>query len=135
VLEYTPDESIEPDLAARIFEQVLMEQPRKLRPDYVSCTDDYVEYGIGQPGSGLVVGGDSGVLGFGSGGEQYVERIYFGSIGRTRLSRGRGWFFVKVWDERDRRIGSYRVGTEEKAERLVDAFASMQARAPSLFSD
>jgi hypothetical protein len=109
----------------KVIERVLMEQPRKYHPDYVSVTDDYVEYGGVTYSKAATAGLGPDVT------RRDVKRMYWKSITENRLfSRGR-WWLVKSANAQGRLIGEAWVGDEASAVQYISALDAMKKSQPA----
>ena len=91
IVEYQPVAVCDAQ-ARSVIEQVLMEQPQRLRPEHVVITDDYVAYGNGviseTNGFASAVPIGDGAIAAGSSrtnSKALQTRIYFNSIGAVTL--------------------------------------------------
>lgn len=134
VVEYAPAK-ISPEQARSIIEQVLMEQPIKARPEQVLFTDEYFGYGSGIIStsngfaSAVPIGGGAIAAGTSVTSSKALQtRIYYNSIGNITLHLRRGRWIVQTRNMAGTVINKCVVDTQQKAERFVDAMASLKSK-------
>jgi len=122
------------ELAAKIIEQVVMEQPLKYRPEGVVITKDYlgVADGIEVKGHSLSSGVVNSQLVFSSINLKTLDvstRYYFNSLSRLELYSKRDWYIVQLKNDEHHIVKRFYTRRLDKAERLIDSINHMMASA------
>ena len=117
--------------AQAAIERVLMEQPRKFRPQSVVFSNKFFGISNGMTaqessaatavvlGSGLVVANGSGESHY----KELSTRVYYSSIGETKLYKKRYWRVVDVLNKDGRLALRTYTTNDESAHQFVDAIA------------
>ncbi len=120
------------DSAVKIIEQVIMEQPSKFRPEFVTVTSDYVGIGSGLITKGLYYAppSDYSDISMSTHSTRSInKRIYFNSIGAIKLFEKREWFIVQVFSKEGYKYGQVYTRSKTKAMRFIDAINHFKANA------
>ena len=128
-LEYSPEQVESKEHAARVIEQVIMQQPKKYRPEGVYVTDEYIALGEGYSSEGVGVGTASAIGGNSAIGVSVTNtktkginsRLYFNSLGPSKLWIRRGWYLIDVQDKTPRRIKQFLTRDKDSAEAFIDS--------------
>jgi hypothetical protein len=133
VKNYVYNDSMSISDAAKIIEQIIMEQPSAHRPESVYITEDYVLYGDGilttekVTAIGVPIGNSAIIAGREQSKTKSIsERIYFNSFGKAELFQRRKWFIVQVRDKAGYTIRNFFTRDEKMAEQFIDAMYSMK---------
>lgn len=120
--------------AAKLIEQVILEQPSQHRPSSVVVTRAYFEFGTGLTtdtkaltsylGIGVTAGSSRSVT------RVTATRIYFNSIGPVKLFKKRDWLIIDVVGNQGERLGRFYTRSENRARRFLDAIKSIQGSKP-----
>jgi hypothetical protein len=102
-----------------VIEQVFMEQPDKLRPDYISANDEYVEYGEGSR-SRINVFSDT------SSTRRHVSRLYYRSVAKDELYTKRDYVIVQFRDVHGALLARVIARDLEKGRKLIDSVATLR---------
>ena len=129
-VSYTAQSGLSDQKAAEIIEQVILEQPKKYRPDSVAITDRFLEVNRGfvTQNSGASVGFfghrsffTSGHLSSRGKTKEIIERAYFSSIDHISLGTRDEWYVVEIHLKTKVDFKKIYSRSQTKAQRLVDA--------------
>lgn len=119
LVEYPAQTIAERDAYVTI-EQVVMAQPKPLRPDSLYIDRHYM--GFNEPAAaGQTVAPDAKTAG---------ERIYFNSIDAVQLYKLRGRYTVQLFRVDGQAQHGFSMDNREQAERFVDAIEYYRSQAP-----
>lgn len=126
----------DPDRAASLVEQVIMEQHPKYRPGHIEFHPDYFEIDNGSvtssrsSGFGVPLGG--GVVmasGHGKGRTKHlVNRVYYNSIGPALLGKRRAHYVVSIVNKDRRIIQRVYIKKIDTAQEFIDAIDSLAVK-------
>lgn len=126
---YEPNSLDNEKLASQIIEQVIMEQPKKYRPEGMLINEQYIVFGEGfeykgkaaaanistSDSSSISIGSENGSL------KEISERIYFNSLIRSELFHKRDWYIIQLISEDEHIIKRFYTRNKNKAEKFIDA--------------
>lgn len=119
LVEY-PAQRIEERDAYAVIEQVVMAQPKSLRPESLYIDRNFM--GFNEPAAaGQPVTTDAKAAG---------ERIYFNSIDAVQLYKLRGRYTVQLFRVDGQAQRGFSMGSREQAERFIDAIEYYRRQAP-----
>lgn len=132
-VDYSPEPVESKEQAASIIEQVVMQQPLKYRPEGVYVTDEYIAMGEGYSSKGVGLGsataiGSNGAIGLGvskSTTKGISTRLYFNSLGPSKLWIKRDWYLIDVQDKTPRRVKQFLTRDKKSAEAFIDSINYM----------
>lgn len=136
-LQHTPTTNMTVADAQLLIEQVLMEQPPQYRPQGVVFTETYwgtsdgvkavgKSSGISIPAGGVsLTMGDSKSIN-----KELTTRIYYSSMGETKLYKKRDWHVIDIHNSDGYRMLRAYSTNEAKAHQFVDAMAVLTSAIP-----
>lgn len=133
IVPYEPEPVASAEYAANVIEQVSMQQPTKYRPESVLVTSDYIAYGEGYSGKSVGFGsatslGSNGAIGLGVSrvkGKNINDRLYFNSLGPSKLWVKRGWYIIDIQNKTPSRVKRLYSRDKNAAEAFIDSINYM----------
>ena len=131
---YSPSDMVNTEVSASVIEQVIMEQPKKFRPEGLVVTSSYIGLSEGQNSKVVTVSNynDSSNLLLSSSNIRLSDinsRYYFNSIMALELYSKRDWFIIQLKNGEQRVVKRFYTRSLEKARRFIDSINYMKISA------
>ncbi|EHR5760287.1 sensor protein [Vibrio parahaemolyticus] len=128
---YSPSDMVNTEVSASVIEQVIMEQPKKFRPEGLVVTSSYIGLSEGQNSKAVVISNynDSSNLLLSSSNIRLSDinsRYYFNSIMALELYSKRDWFIIQLKNDEQRVVKRFYTRSLEKAQRFIDSINHMK---------
>ncbi|EJG0692429.1 sensor protein [Vibrio parahaemolyticus] len=128
---YSPSDMVNTEVSASVIEQVIMEQPKKFRPEGLVVTSSYIGLSEGQNSKAVAIShyNDSSNLLISSSNIRLSDinsRYYFNSIMALELYSKRDWFIIQLKNDEQRVVKRFYTRSLEKAQRFIDSINHMK---------
>lgn len=138
---YTPTPEASQKNSRMIIEQIVMEQPRKLRPQSILINNEYLglDYGVATNTKGFAIASAPlNNMAIGVGNKTTTtkftgERIYFSSISALKIYKKGSRHFVLIQGGNDRVLKRIYMDSLKKAKRFNDALQHYIQNSTNLF--